>query len=44
MSKDIFPHMTLDRVKTRKKFAPHIHDTFTTFRERAFADGPTLSN
>ena len=39
MSKDIFPQATPDLAATRKKFAPHIHDAFTAFSERVFADG-----
>ncbi len=39
MSKDIFPQTTPDLAATRKKLAPHIHDAFTAFSERVFADG-----
>jgi AhpD family alkylhydroperoxidase len=36
---DIFPQTTPDLAATRKKLAPHIHDAFTAFSERVFADG-----
>ena len=39
MSKDIFPQTTPDLAASRKKLAPHIHDAFTAFSERVFADG-----
>jgi AhpD family alkylhydroperoxidase len=39
MSKDIFPQTTPDLAATRKKLAPNIHDAFTAFSERVFADG-----
>jgi AhpD family alkylhydroperoxidase len=39
MSKDIFPQTTPDLVAARKKLAPNIHDAFTAFSERVFADG-----
>lgn len=39
MPNDIFPQSTPALVATRKKLAPAIHDTFTTFSERVFAEG-----
>lgn len=39
MSKDIFPQTTPDLAAARKKLAPHIHDAFTAFSERVFAEG-----
>lgn len=39
MSNDIFPQTTRDLVAARKKLAPHIHDAFTAFSERVFAEG-----
>ena len=39
MSKDIFPQTTPDLAATRKKLAPNIHEAFTAFSERVFADG-----
>lgn len=38
MSSDLFPQ-TRDLAAARKKLAPHIHDAFTTFSERVFAEG-----
>jgi AhpD family alkylhydroperoxidase len=39
MSRDIFPHTTPDLAAARKKLAPDIHDAFTAFSERVFAEG-----
>jgi AhpD family alkylhydroperoxidase len=39
MPKDIFPHSTPQLVETRKKLAPNVHDAFTAFSERVFAEG-----
>jgi AhpD family alkylhydroperoxidase len=39
MPKDIFPHSTPELVATRKRLSPGIHDAFTAFSERVFADG-----
>jgi AhpD family alkylhydroperoxidase len=39
MPKDIFPQTTPALAATRKKLAPGIHDAFTSFSERVFADG-----
>ena len=39
MAKDIFPQTTPELAATRKRLAPDIHDAFTTFSERVFAEG-----
>jgi AhpD family alkylhydroperoxidase len=39
MPNDIFPQSTPALVAARKKFAPAIHDAFTSFGERVFAEG-----
>lgn len=39
MSRDIFPQTTPDLAAARKKLAPHIHDAFSAFSERVFAEG-----
>jgi AhpD family alkylhydroperoxidase len=39
MPKDIFPQSTPELAATRKRLAPEIHDAFTTFSERVFAEG-----
>lgn len=39
MPKDIFPQTTPDLAAMRKRLAPPIHDAFTAFSERVFADG-----
>jgi AhpD family alkylhydroperoxidase len=39
MSRDIFPQPTTELAATRKELAPDIHDAFTKFSERVFADG-----
>lgn len=39
MSKDIFPKTTAELAATRKKLAPDIHDSFTAWSERVFAEG-----
>lgn len=39
MPKDLFPQSTPELAATRKKLAPDIHDAFTAFSERVFADG-----
>ena len=39
MANDIFPQTTPELAATRKRLAPDIHDAFTTFSERVFAEG-----
>jgi AhpD family alkylhydroperoxidase len=39
MSNEIFPKTTSELAATRKKLAPDIHEAFTTFSTRVFADG-----
>jgi AhpD family alkylhydroperoxidase len=39
MSKDVFPHPTPAIAARRKQLAPDIHDAFTAFSERVFAEG-----
>jgi AhpD family alkylhydroperoxidase len=39
MPKDIFPQVTPDLAAARRRLAPDIHDAFTTFSERVFAEG-----
>ena len=39
MAKDIFPQPTPELATTRKRLAPDVHDAFTAFSERVFADG-----
>lgn len=39
MPRDIFPHPTPDLAAARKKLAPEIHDAFSQFSERVFAEG-----
>ena len=39
MPKDILPRPTPELVANREKLAPGIHEAFTTFSERVFADG-----
>jgi AhpD family alkylhydroperoxidase len=39
MPKDIFPQATPELAVTRKRLAPDIHDAFTAFSERVFAEG-----
>lgn len=39
MPHDILPHMTPDLAAMRKQLAPDIHEAFTSFGERVFADG-----
>ena len=39
MANDIFPQTTSELAAIRKKLAPDIHDAFTSFSERVFADG-----
>jgi AhpD family alkylhydroperoxidase len=39
MAYDIFPQTTSELAAIRKKLAPDIHDAFTSFSERVFADG-----
>ena len=39
MATDIFPQATSQIAATRKGLAPDIHDAFTTFSERVFAEG-----
>lgn len=43
MAKDVFPHPTAELAAARKKLAPDIHDAFTAFSERVFADGALSS-
>lgn len=37
--KEIFPQPTRDLTAARKKLAPDIHDAFTAFSKRVFAQG-----
>jgi AhpD family alkylhydroperoxidase len=39
MSNDIFPQTTSELAATRRKLAPDIHEAFTTFSSRVFAEG-----
>jgi len=39
MPKEIFPQTTPALAATRKKLAPAIHEAFTSFSERVFAEG-----
>jgi AhpD family alkylhydroperoxidase len=39
MANDIFPQTTPELAATRKRLAPDIHDAFTAFSERVFAEG-----
>lgn len=39
MAHEIFPHPTPELAARRKELAPEIHDAFTAFSERVFADG-----
>jgi AhpD family alkylhydroperoxidase len=39
MSNEILPHITPELAATRKWLAPDVHDAFTAFSERVFADG-----
>lgn len=39
MPKDLFPQATPELAAARKRLAPDVHDAFTTFSERVFADG-----
>ena len=39
MAKELFPQATPELAATRKRLAPEIHDAFTAFSERVFADG-----
>ncbi|MEP7244059.1 MAG: carboxymuconolactone decarboxylase family protein [Gammaproteobacteria bacterium] len=39
MSNDIFPQATSELAATRKKLAPDIHEAFTSFSTRVFAEG-----
>jgi len=39
MPRDIFPHSTTELASARKALAPEIHDAFSQFSERVFADG-----
>lgn len=39
MSREVYPPSTPEVVATRSRLAPHIHDAFTAFSERVFADG-----
>lgn len=39
MAKDIYPHGTAELAATRKQLAPEVHEAFTKFSERVFADG-----
>jgi AhpD family alkylhydroperoxidase len=39
MAKELFPHATPELAATRKRLAPEVHDAFTAFSERVFADG-----
>jgi AhpD family alkylhydroperoxidase len=39
MPKDVFPQATPEIAARRKQLAPDIHDAFTHFSERVFAEG-----
>jgi AhpD family alkylhydroperoxidase len=39
MAKELFPQATPELAATRKRLAPEVHDAFTAFSERVFADG-----
>lgn len=39
MAHDIYPVTTSELAATRKRLAPDIHDAFTNFSARVFADG-----
>jgi len=39
MSNDIFPQTTTELAAIRKKLAPDIHEAFTNFSARVFAEG-----
>lgn len=39
MPKDVYPHATHEIAAERKKLAPEIHDAFTAFSQRVFAEG-----
>jgi AhpD family alkylhydroperoxidase len=39
MANEIFPQTTPELAATRKRLAPDIHDAFTAFSERVFAEG-----
>jgi AhpD family alkylhydroperoxidase len=39
MPRDVFPRATPDFAATRRKLAPEIHEAFSHFSERVFADG-----
>ena len=39
MPSDLYPHPSLALAAMRSKLAPEIHEAFTTFSERVFAEG-----
>ena len=39
MSNEILPHGTPELAALRKRLAPDVHDAFTTFSQRVFAEG-----
>ncbi len=39
MSRDIYPHASAEIANQRRQLAPDVHDAFTHFSERVFADG-----
>jgi AhpD family alkylhydroperoxidase len=39
MSRDIYPHASAEIANKRRQLAPDVHDAFTHFSERVFADG-----
>jgi AhpD family alkylhydroperoxidase len=39
MPKDVYPHPTPELAARRKRLAPEVHDAFTAFSERVFAEG-----
>ncbi|HEY8554728.1 MAG TPA: carboxymuconolactone decarboxylase family protein [Burkholderiales bacterium] len=43
MSNDVYPRSSPEIAAARKKLAPEIHDAFTAFSERVFADGALSS-
>ena len=43
MSNDVYPRSSPEIAAARRKLAPHIHEAFTAFSERVFADGAISS-
>lgn len=44
MARDIFPQPTPQIAAARKKLAPDVHEAFTAFSDRVFADGALPAN